>query len=244
MVNYAFVAIAVGCTALFSIWVSTFRSQASAFVWWMLTCLWLLFLVLYFKDAGLYSLAGIAATCGLGGLVLSFFQAVTYKQDKISNSTRPLWSSLFVLFLAVCALIPEPVHHDTFMMKYIFAVLFFLSRPLSVGCTAFAIAGLFDCLYRGNDNRVAMISKDIALLGATLFLAGEIAGTYWGFVGWGTTWRWSGNFYLSAMLFVFFMVSLHIPRTLFTTSKTYYCASVTPLSIVFLFLVLSKVIGS
>lgn len=243
MDSYTVTALTVGGVALVSMWSLKIPSRAGAFVWWILTCLWLLLLGCYFKDAGIYSLSGIAATCGLGGFIICLFQAITYKIDSLSGSRRPFWSSLIVLFLALLALIPEPVHHDTFMMKYLFAVFFFLSRPLSAGCTAFAIAGFFDCWSRGNDNRVAHISKDMALLASTIFLAGEIAGSYWSFVGWGTTWRWSGNFYLSAMIFVLYMVSVHIPRTLFTTTKTYHLASLVPLLIVFLFLVLSKIIG-
>lgn len=240
MSSYSALALLIGGVALISMGLLKFRPRLAGLAWWLLSLLWSLLLFVYLHEAGVYSLSGIAATCGIGGLVLSICQAITYPLDSLSQSSRPLWSAYLVLFLALCALIPETVHHDTFMKSYFFAVLFFISRPICVGCTAFAIAGVVDCLYRENDNRIAHISKDMALLSATVFLGGEIAGSLWSFVGWGTTWRWSGNFYLSAMLFVAYIVALHIPRTLFTSQKTFLVAFVLPLALVFLYLVLSK----
>lgn len=239
---YAITAIALSGTSCVAMVLSRLRSATGALIWWLLSLLWTLLLVFFFTQAGIYALSGIAATCGIAGLVLSLLQSLTFQQDRRSGSTRPLWSGCFLLLLALCALVPETAPHDTFMMRYIFAIIFFLSRPLSIGCSCFAIAGALDCLGRGNDERVSHISKDMVFLASTLFLAGEIAGSYWSFVGWGTTWRWSGNFYFSAMIFVLYMVALHIPRALFTTHRTYLTAFVLPLGCIVFSLVLSKLL--
>lgn len=197
--------------------------------WLLLTAVWGAGLILLFIVQGSFSMSGLVPTCIIAGCLLSLLQAITYQKDVCSGSRRPLWSACFVALLVLCSVLPEPAHHNTFMLNYVFAILFFVSRPLCLGLTLFAMAGIADCLQREHDLRVAHISKDMVYLASTVFLAGEIAGSYWGFVGWGTTWRWSGNFFFSAMLFVLYMVALHIPRKFFSNQKAYLVATLLPL---------------
>ena len=211
-------------------------------LWTASVVLFLLQLTCHFSHAGIYSLSGIAPTCTITASILGLCQCIALKND--DNSKRPLFTALILILLALTSLIPDGVSHDSFMMTYIFAILFFLSRPLSLGFTLFALAGMGDLLTSNNNNyRIRKTSKDAALMASIIFLGGEIVGCYWGFLGWGTTWRWSGNFQYSAMLFVLFMVSLHIPSTLFRNKRSHDLFFSLPLACIALCIVLSKVIS-
>jgi len=211
-------------------------------LWSTSVILFLLQLTCHFCHAGIYSLSGIAPTCTITAIILGLCQCISLQND--CNSKRPLFSALLLILLALMSLIPDGVSHDSFMMTYIFAILFFLSRPLSLGFTLFSLAGMANLLTStGNNTRVRKTSKDAALMASIIFLGGEIVGCYWGFLGWGTTWRWSGNFQYSAMLFVLFMVSLHIPSTLFRTKRSHDLFFSLPLACIALCIVLSKVIS-
>lgn len=214
----------------------------TSLLWKTSAVLWLLQLTCHLSHAGFYSFAGIAPTCIITAMILGLCQCISLQNDW--NSRRPLYSALFLILLALMSLIPDGVSHDSFMVTYIFAILFFLSRPLSLGFTLFSLAGMADLLTStGNNARIRKTSKDAAFMASIIFLGGEIIGCYWGFLGWGTTWRWSGNFQYSAMLFVLFMVSLHIPSTLFRTKRTHDLFFSLPLACIALCIVLGKVIS-
>ncbi len=185
-------------------------------------------------------------TFGIAAIILCLWQINSLKKDYESASIRPRCNAVFLIFLACASLVTEEFRHDTFMMTYIFAVLFFLSRPVSLGLTLYALGGATDCLLTGKNGYARMIatSKSTVLLATIIFLGGEIAGCYWGFMGWGTTWRWSGNFYFSAMLFVLFMVALHVPRSLFSSTKAYTLGFSIPLTVIAIAMTLSKVLNA
>lgn len=221
------------------------KYHAAKLLWPLAGLCWMFQMGSHFFDAGFYSLSGVAPTFSIAAFVLCLWQGTTLKKDYHSQSNRPYFNALFLSMLAGASLITEAVHHNTFMMTYAFAVLFFLSRPLSLGLSLYALGGAADCLLRGvglYDN-IWATSKDTAFLAAIIFLGGEIAGCFWGFMGWGTTWRWSGNFYFSAMIFVLFMVSLHTPRSLFSTKKTYILGFTIPLVAIVLAMMFSKVLN-
>jgi len=211
-------------------------------VWTLGTLCWALQTVCFFKATGI-CLSGIAPTFCLAALVLCFWQGNVLKRDYESKAYRPRVAAVFFILLALASLVTEDYRQLSFMMQYIYARLFFLSRPLSLGLTLFALAGVQDCLLKDDDTgaKVFFQSKQAAFLGAIIFLGGEISGCYWGFAGWGTTWRWSGNFYFSAMLFVLYMVSFHVPRSVFTSTKAHASAFFTPLAVIAIAMVLSKV---
>ncbi len=219
------------------------RKLMGAGVAWSLAGLcWTIQAACFFKAKGV-SLSGIAPTFCLSALILCFWQGKTLKKDYESGAFRPRVSAVFLILLAAASLVTEDDRNLSFMTAYIFARLFFLSRPLSLGLTLFALGGAADSLIK-NDQRAAAVffqSKQAAFLGAIIFLGGEIAGCYWGFAGWGTTWRWSGNFYFSAMLFVLYMAALHVPRSVFTSAKAYALGFFSPLAVIALAMVLSKV---
>lgn len=210
------------------------------YLWTASLFTWSLQLICHLNQAGPYSLSGVASTCSIAAMILAFCQRLSLNED--APTRRPLFSALLLWLLALASMVPDPVRHDSFMMTYIFAILFFLSRPVSLGLTLYALAGMAHLLIGdGKDRRVRHTAKDAAFFASILFLGGEIVGCYWGFMGWGTTWRWSGNFQFSAMLFVLFMVSLHVPAKRVRSLRGYDLVCSIPLLIIALCIVLSKV---
>lgn len=219
------------------------QTKKGAHIVWLLSfATWTTQLCVYFSYASPYSLSGVTPMCCIAALVVCLWQCCVIKGDATSGANRPRYNALFLLFLGLCSFFLEEVRHDSFMMSYIFAILFFLSRPLSLGLALFALGGMVENMIGKENLRVARGSKDAAFLAAIVFLGGEIVGCYWGFVGWGTTWRWTGNFYFSAMLFVLFMVPLHVPRRVYRTPKPYNIAFSLPLIVIVLAIILPKVI--
>ncbi len=215
-------------------------------IWAMTSLFWAIQMASFFMAAGTTSLSGVAPTFGIAALVICLWQGGTLKGDYKFVSIRPRVNAFFLTLLACGSLLIEEHFHDSFMMGYLFAKLFFLSRPLSLGLTLFALGGAANSLLKADEHDLAMISeqsKNAAFLAAIIFLGGEICGCYWGFMGWGTTWRWSGNFYFSAMLFVLFMVSLHVPRSVFSSTKAWNFGFSIPLIVIAIAMMLSKVVN-
>jgi len=231
--------IAIGGLALLQ------SSIAGARTAWSLAGLcWTIQAACFFKTMGV-SLSGVAPTFGLCALILCLWQGKNLKADYESGALRPRLTAVFLILLALGSLVTEDYRTPSFMSGYMFARLFFLSRPLSLGLTLFALGGAADIFFRNDDpdSGILFQSKQAALLGAVIFLGGEIAGCYWGFSGWGTTWRWSGNFYFSAMLFVLYMVALHVPRSVFTSARAHAWGFFFPLAVIVLAMTLSKVMN-
>ncbi len=204
---------------------------------------WTLQAACYFYTAGLSSLSGVAPTFCLSALVLVLWQWPNLISDYEARAARPRINAVLLGLLAAASLAPEPYRNESFMMGYLFAQLFFLSRPLSLGLTLFALGGARDCLGKDPSPGMLFQSQKAALLAGLIFLGGEISGCYWGFMGWGTTWRWSGNFYFSAMIFVLYMMALHVPRSLFPSARAYAWGFFLPLIVAALAMTLSKVVN-
>ena len=212
-------------------------------VWTASGICWAVQAAAFAADTGLSSLSGVAPTFGLAAVVLYLCQAANLNPDFRAGRCRPRITAVFLILLAWGSVLPESLRHNSFMTAYVFAVLFFLSRPLSLGTTLFALAGIADVLPGKNDAGMMAASKRWAFLAAMIFLGGEIAGCYWGFVGWGTTWRWSGNFYFSAMVFVLYMVALHVPGSLFPSPRSRAYGFFLPLAVIAGATALSKVMN-
>ena len=228
--------VAVACGILLA-WHAGFKRL----LWIISPVVWTLQLVNHFSHAGFYSLSGIIPTCAIASVVLGLCQCTSLTKD--NGTKRPFYSAVWLLLLALFSLIPDGVSHDSFMMTYIFAILFFLFRPLCLGFVLYSLAGMVHVLSTEEvDVRIVKTSKDAAFMASILFLGGEIIGCYWGFIGWGTTWRWSGNFQFSAMLFILFMVSLHVPAKLFHSWRGNNLTFSLPLLCIALCLILTKVI--
>lgn len=207
------------------------RQARAKGVWAALGLCWAAQILALAADAGLSSLSGVAPTFGLAAVVLYTCQVVNLTADRRAGRIRPVLTAALLILLTWGSILPESGRHNSFMTGYVFAVLFFLSRPLSLGATLFALSGMADVLSGKPDPRVLGASKRWAYLAAMIFLGGEIAGCYWGFVGWGTTWRWSGHFYFSAMLFVLYMVALHVPGSFFSSARSRAWGFFVPLAV-------------
>lgn len=112
----------------------------------------------------------------------------------------------------------EPPTGDSAMLTSIWAHLFFLSRPIALGFALAALVG-FIIQSRHSDARLDRHSHLLSLLAGTAFLAGEIAGSYWAFIGWGKSWSWSGHFFFSALIYLLFVLVFHLPRVWFPNSS-------------------------
>lgn len=218
------------------------KIAGASMVWGLAIFCWTVQTACFFKAIGI-SLSGLAPTFGLCAIILCVWQGKNLKRDYESGAFRPRIIAVFLILLAAGSMITEDYRHLSFMMAYIFARLFFLSRPVSLGLTLFALGGAADIFLRDEDPGILFQSKQAAFLAAIVFLGGEIAGCYWGFAGWGTTWRWSGNFYFSAMLFVLYMVALHVPRSVFSSAKAHSLGFFIPLAVIAFAMTLSKVIN-
>jgi len=128
--------------------------------------------------------------------------------------------SIVAMTVVLCLLgvIPETKNVRSFMLTLPASKLFFWSRPVSAAFCLYAAAGFLSTakIKKGGirTRRVFCQSRDAAMLGGIAFIGGEICGSYWSLLGWGSTWRWSGNFFGSAAMFLLLMVGMHVPSKL------------------------------
>ncbi|MCT8986631.1 hypothetical protein [Shewanella phaeophyticola] len=111
-----------------------------------------------------------------------------------------------------------PPKDSSAMLTSIWAQLFFLSRPLALGL---AIAGCLGYLIQAlrSDANLESHSHLLSLFAGTAYLGGEIAGSFWHFIGWGRSWSWSGHFFLSALTYLLFILVFHIPKAWFSNAN-------------------------
>ncbi|WOT04598.1 hypothetical protein [Shewanella youngdeokensis] len=126
-------------------------------------------------------------------------------------------SAVALLMLAAMQIF-EPPKGDSAMLTSIWAQVFFLSRPVALGL---AIAALVGYLFQTKriDARLDSHCHLLSLLAGTAFLAGEIAGSYWAFIGWGRSWSWSGHFFFSALTYLLFILVFHLPKAWFPNAR-------------------------
>ncbi len=111
-----------------------------------------------------------------------------------------------------------PLRDSGAMLTSVWAQLFFLSRPVALGL---AIAGGLGYLIQALSNGSSLDSHShlLSLFAGTIYLGGEIAGSYWAFIGWGRSWSWSGHFFLSALTYLLFISVFHIPKAWFSSAS-------------------------
>ncbi|ABZ78162.1 conserved hypothetical protein [Shewanella halifaxensis HAW-EB4] len=130
-----------------------------------------------------------------------------------------VWAVCFIaLLLLGYSQTLEPPTGDSAMLTSLWAQLFFLSRPIALGLAIAACLGyLLHAFWR--DTRLESHSHLLSLLAGTAFLGGEIAGSYWAFIGWGRSWSWSGHFFFSALTYLLFILVFHLPKAWFPNGK-------------------------
>jgi hypothetical protein len=93
--------------------------------------------------------------------------------------------------------------------------LFFYLRNSAAGLIALAISCFMMTLFPKNtaESEAAHLfhGRNFTLLGAGFYMAGEVAGSWWAFEGWGDPWRWSRGFLLAGAMFLLAMLPLHLP---------------------------------
>ncbi|EDQ00268.1 hypothetical protein [Shewanella benthica] len=109
----------------------------------------------------------------------------------------------------------EPPKGDSAMLTSIWAQLFFLSRPIALGLAIAAFVSYSIQALR-NDADLDSHCHLLSLLAGTAYLGGEIAGSYWAFIGWGASWSWSGHFLFSALTYLLFVLVFHLPKVWFS----------------------------
>ena len=100
--------------------------------------------------------------------------------------------------------------------------LFFLFRHMSMGFLLFSGLSLASSALAATPSGATMArtqGRNVLLLGICAFLASEVAGCYWCLLGWGDTWRWSGNFFRSTLFYLLIMLACHLPSRWFASYK-------------------------
>lgn len=93
--------------------------------------------------------------------------------------------------------------------------LFFFLRNGSMGLFLVAVSFFSSVSWVASENATKVLQlhygRNFTLLGAAVFLAGEVAGSWWAFEGWGDPWRWSRGFLFAGAMFLLSMLPLHLP---------------------------------
>jgi len=136
---------------------------------------------------------------------------------KLSTET-----SLFILILLMFQLNqPMAFNHDYFMYTNVWTNLFF---NLRLAAAAFFIHAALLFLnggwQAGGEEQTVLMKKgrNFLLAGATIYLAGEWAGSLWCLNWLGDSWQWSKGFFKASAVFLLAMMVLHLPP-FFTNRK-------------------------
>jgi ABC-type transport system involved in cytochrome c biogenesis permease subunit len=112
-------------------------------------------------------------------------------------------------------------------------ILFFQFRLIAVAMFAFALSNSLAAFQKVNFsseyNYLMQTNRNFTLLGAAVYLSGEFFGSIWALQGWGDPWRWSKGFFLATIMFLFSMISSHLPGFLYKTSTQRIVFSSLPL---------------
>ncbi|GAA4875998.1 hypothetical protein [Ferrimonas pelagia] len=147
----------------------------------------------------------------LAALLICLCALVPLRQPTLQRRLTLGALSMATILLIISTFV-VPHSSDNIMLTYLWAHLFFVSRPLAVGFALISAWGLY-LTATVRHRRLQEISEIYALLAGTLFLGGEIAGAWWAFEGWGRSWGWSDNFMFSAMVYLMLILAFHLPRT-------------------------------
>ena len=149
-----------------------------------------------------FILAGVGISCS--------------KQEEHLTDVR-FWVWLEVLLLLGIAAFfdktPSPYIYDH---NYLYILLFHVIRIAVVSLTLFSSAlylqSRFDIRKSHSVSyQRAYQGRNFLILGALLFLTAEYVGIHWCLRGWGDIWQWSGGFFQSTLIVVFFMLAVHVP---------------------------------
>ncbi len=140
-----------------------------------------------------------------------------YKNPTETPPNTRLWVWLEIVLIFIITLFADKTPSSSgYDYNNLLIALFHFFRVIVVSLTLFSSAlylqSRFD-LKKDNSQAVsnAHQGRNFLLLGAMLFLAAEYVGILWCLRGWGNFWHWSGTFFQSTLIVVFFMIAIHIP---------------------------------
>ena len=140
--------------------------------------------------------------------------------------SKPAFTVFYaIIILMACSMFFQPItpNHDFFMYASPWVQCFFFFKLLAAG--VFLHSGIYfaSMMLTPNgpyDKKIIQLPFLVMIMsGTALFLCSEFSGSIWCLKGWGDSWRWSGNFFQSALTFFIVMLNLHIPALMFKNPK-------------------------
>lgn len=133
--------------------------------------------------------------------------------------------------LALLLFYPVSLTPDSFMFDYVWLILFFQLRLVSMSLLLFA-AACYLAAWGLDDTAVARLhlrrGKTFVLVGWAAFLASEYSGATWSYNWLGDFWHWNAGFLESTLLFLVIAVPLHLPRSWKSNRKVLIAAGAIP----------------
>jgi hypothetical protein len=135
-------------------------------------------------------------------------------KDYINKVRLWVWLEILIL-LGVTLYFPKEPAFSMYNYGYIFIILFYLFRYLSLPLMLYSSAYYIQfIIQRERDERTNLLSRqgrNFLVLSTGLFLVSEYAGIIWCQIGWGDFWMWGLNFLQSTFIVLFLMLAFHIP---------------------------------
>ncbi|WP_051202067.1 hypothetical protein [Ferrimonas senticii] len=153
----------------------------------------------------------------IGALMLLLSGQLSLSASGVSRQYRYGCSAAALVLLALASRYSAPDEASS-VLTYLWAQLFFLSRPLTLGLVLAAAIGYL-LLIKQRDQRLQIHCHLLALLAGLAFMCGEVAGSYWAMQGWGRTWSWSSHFFFSALFYLLLILVFHFPRQWLRSQK-------------------------
>lgn len=145
-----------------------------------------------------------------------FILLTTWLHQLVFNNRIPGWNFpvLIAWLLLVGVLFGSRELSDNFLIYSMpEVILFFQFRMAAMAMFAYAIAMHITSFTAGmpSSKQFSGMGRNFSLIGAALFLGGELFGSVWAMNGWGDPWRWSGGFFQAGAMFLLSMLAGHIP---------------------------------
>lgn len=143
-------------------------------------------------------------------ILVAFLTNIRLK--KVGISSNDFWYIAIILFSFIFL---DKLKIDDFYYLYdnIWVILFFQLRIIAISFLSYSLS-LYISALRPFDNNTKLFliheAENYTILGATIFLGSEFAGSVWAQLCYGDAWRWSKNFFTSACIFILCLVAGHL----------------------------------
>lgn len=161
--------------------------------------------------------------------ILSLLERLSGQSLKFINLKRRtgiITCSVMLFFLALQINAPKQFHPDFFMYENLWVNLFFNLRLVAAAFFIHAAILLNAVAWKPPEahpadpetarqeaviKNIMYRARNFLLTGIVIYLASEWAGSLWCLNWLGDTWRWSGGFFKSTVIFLLVMASFHLP---------------------------------